>query len=230
MIRIGVQLCTIMVLLAVLVGVGITFGPSIPGVKGPEEFAGALIGAAGTVFAGVIAWIAVRRQIDNNRELANAGEQATYEVICLELRPYVGMYAQVWRVLDHAIAGNAERQHNGFALIKAFAAGLGEDKCATKVEQLATGLDPIRRRVLFELLEMFKMVQQMLKRDAEGGEQFWLKNLRTMLSHFDRQYSKFDPVAGHIFDQFTKSQLDYRSGAEHVQTLVDEFIATGTVH
>jgi hypothetical protein len=229
MIRLLFQLCIAFVVFALLVVFGIAYGPSLPGVKGHEEFAGALIGAAGTIFAGAIAWMAVRRQIENDRQLANAKDQATYEVICLELRPYVDLYVQVWRVLEYAIPGNAERQHNGLALIKAFAINIGVEKCATKVEELANELDPVRRRNLIEVVHMFKMVDQMLKRDAEGGEQYWLKNLRTMLSHFDRQLSKFDSVAAHMFDPFTKSQLDYRSGAEHIKTLVDNFLETGTV-
>jgi hypothetical protein len=131
-------------------------------------------------------------------------------------------------VLEYAIAGDAERKHAGIALIKAFATGLAVVDRAKKIEELASELDPRRRRSLVDVLQTFKMLDEMLKRNSEG-DNFWLPNVKTMLSHFERQLSKFDSASASLFNPFAKAPLDYRSTAEHVQTLVDDFIATGVV-
>lgn len=222
------QICVGVVLLVTVVSAGITFGPMLPGVKGHEEFAGALIGAAGTVFAGLIAWVAVQYQIENDRQLAKARENGTYQVICKEFRPYVDLYCQVWRIVENSIPGDAEMRQDGINLIKAFSIRVGVEDCVRRIENLANDLDPVRKNRLVDVIQTFKMLDQMLNRAPDSeGDRYWLLNTRTMLSHFDRQLSEFDPVAARRFNSFIKSPLDYRSGAEHVETLVDEFIARG---
>jgi hypothetical protein len=231
MINLIFQLFIVLAILVIALLCGIMFGPTLPGISGHEEFAGALIGAAGTIFAGVIAWLAVQRQIESNRQLAKEREQDTYEVICAELRPFVDLYVQVWRALEYAIAGDAERKHAGISLIKAFAMNLAVEDRAKKLEELAVELDPKRKRKLVDVIQTFKMLDQILKRTSNTVEEqhFWLLNTKTMLSHFERALTDFDPVSAALFDPFAKAPLDFRSSAEHVQTLIDNFVTTGVV-
>jgi hypothetical protein len=68
-----------------------------------ESLAGGLIGAAGTILAGLIAWSAVERQIANEKMLQTRREEETHQVIRAELRPHLDMYRLIWRIIDSSI-------------------------------------------------------------------------------------------------------------------------------
>jgi len=53
--------------------------------------------------------------------------------------------------------------------------------------------------------------------------------LRTMLSHFERYLRVFDPMMAQRFEGFTKSAIDHRDLAEHIDPLVEAFEKTGTI-
>ena len=72
------------------------------------------------------------------------------------------------------------------------------------------------------------MLDQFIAR-PEPYDNFWLSGLRTMLSHFERYLSIFDPQAAQKFDVFAKAPIDHRSTAEHLLPLVVEFEQTGRI-
>lgn len=59
---------------------------------------------------------------------------------------------------------------------------------------------------------------------------FYLLNLRTMLSHFARFMQAFDPLMARQFDRFTKSAINHRAIAEHVEPLIERFEETGDIN
>src|ERR1700722_4097915 len=65
-----------------------------------RDLAGGLIGAAGTIFAGWLAWSAVRAQIQNKRELMNANEREVMSALRLEMNEFLTTVNQSWRALD----------------------------------------------------------------------------------------------------------------------------------
>lgn len=216
--------------LAVLVTAGVPFalGGKPVNVQDWLGFAGALIGAAGTIIAGIIAWRAAQRTIDSDRKLDARREQAVYEVIQIELRPFVDLYVLVWRIVVRAMAGDAEVRRNGIGLAKTIAGGLAVDRTAADILELAKGLDPLRQRRLFDVIQGWQMLDKFFAR-PEPYDNFWLLGLQTMLSHFERYLSHFDPEAAHKFDGFAKAPVDHRSTAEHLLPLVVEFEQTGNI-
>lgn len=50
-----------------------------------------------------------------------------------------------------------------------------------------------------------------------------------MLSHFERYLRTFDAEMAKRFDEFTKSQVDHRDLAEHIDPLISRFQETGNI-
>jgi hypothetical protein len=197
-------------------------------------FVGSVLGGLITAGAGAAAWIAAQRTINMTRAVAERREDATYRVIQSELSPKVEMFVRFWRVIQRASNGRPpEIRRNGEVLIRSiFADGISES-WLDEVRKLGPDLDPIKRRQLIDVLLGMRLVGDQMKAKTDGGNRdahFYLLNLRTMLSHFDRYLQAFDPEMARRFDTFTKSPVDHRNLAEHVDPLIETFEETGNIN
>ena len=75
-----------------------------------RPFVGALVGAAGTIFAAWIAWIAMQQNIASQRQLAERKEAETLDVVRLRLQGPLGMLNGFWRAIDEALEHNNPRR------------------------------------------------------------------------------------------------------------------------
>jgi hypothetical protein len=195
-------------------------------------FTGSIIGGLITAGAGAAAWIAAQRTINVTRAVAERREDATYRVIQHELSPKVEMFVRYWRVIQRASKGGPEIKRNGEVLIRSIFEDGTSENWFDEMRRLGSDLGPIKRRELIDVLLGMRLVRDQIKIKNDGENRathFYLLNLRTMLSHFDRYLRAFDPEMARRFDSFTKSAIDDRALAEHIDPLIQTFEETGGV-
>jgi hypothetical protein len=195
-------------------------------------FTGSVIGGLITAGAGAAVWIAAQRTINATRAIAERREDATYRVIQRELSPKVEMFVRYWRVVQRASKGGPEVKRNGETLIRSIVVDGFSENWFDELRKLGSDLSPVRHRELIDVLLGIKLVQDQIKVKTEGDNRsihFYLLNLRTMLSHFERYLRAFDPEMARRFDSFTKSPIDHRSLAEHIDPLIEIFEKTGGI-
>ena len=198
-------------------------------------FAGAIIGGLITAGAGAAAWIAAQRTIATTRVVAHRREEATYCVVQNELSSKVEIFVRYWRIIQRASKSNPEIKRNGAVLIRSIAENGITDTWLDEIRKLGSDLDPLRRRQLIDVLLGLRLVRDQItaRTDDDVGDNkaayFYLLNLRTMLSHFERYLRVFDPMMAQRFEGFTKSAIDHRDLAEHIDPLVEAFEKTGTI-
>lgn len=205
-----------------------------------ESLAGGLIGATGTILAGLIAWTAVSRQIANEKALQTRREEETYQVIQAKLRPHIGMYQLIWRVIDRSIRfKRGEPLDNGVKLARIISP---YKPPFDAIEKDSQDLSPLRRSQLFEVINTMRAIELRLeeKYQKEGVDQLveqerdqyalvWLHAMRAYLSHFERNLRAFDSTAAALFAGRTQTPIDARMPADQVESLVIEFEAKGKI-
>jgi hypothetical protein len=190
-----------------------------------EGLAGGLIAASGALFAAWLAWHAIMLQIDSDKKLATLKEDSTYEALRSELHPIADMLLLYWRVVDAAVAHRNWRQ-NGIALLRSLHPT--PDNMRYSIDRdLAKDLDPLRRRQFVEAMQSLDWFAQQFERD--DNDPLFLENVRTMLSHFDVYLRALDSDAAEKFNQRTKSQVDHRSMASHLEPMIEQFERSGNV-
>ncbi len=190
-----------------------------------EGLAGGLIAASGALYAAWLAWRAIMIQIDADRKLTTLTEDSTYEALRAELTPIVDMLLLYWRVVDAATKKRAWRQ-NGIALLRSLHPT--PDNMRYSIDrELAKDLDPIRRRRFVDLMQSLDWLARQFERSDD--DPLFLENVRTMLSHFDVYWRAFAPTADDIFSERTKSRVDHRSMAAHLEPLVERFEHDGNI-
>ena len=195
-------------------------------------FAGSFPGGLMTIVAGAIAWIAAQRTIEASQTLAERRERNTCTVIQHELKPGVEMFVRYWRIIQKALRSNNTTKANGVALIRSITDhGISDDRL-DEMRKLGSNLNLINRRDLLEVLQGLRLVREQLKAevtDHNRANNCWSLSLRTMLSHFERHLREFDSEMAKRFDEFTKSQIDHRDLAEHIDPLITQFQETGNI-
>src|SRR5439155_26582682 len=81
-----------------------------------EGLAGGLIGAGGALFAGWLAWSAVREQIRSEHELSKAHERDTLIAILAEMQPLVDALNEIWRAIDVALLPDQPTERRGIRI------------------------------------------------------------------------------------------------------------------
>jgi hypothetical protein len=196
-------------------------------------FTGAIIGGLITAGAGAAAWIAAQRTITTTRTIAHRREDATYRVVQGELSSKVEMFVRYWRIIQRASKSKPEIKRDGAILIRSIAESGITDAWLDEIRKLGSDLDPLRRRQLIDVLVGLRLVRDQIAAKTDDSDNravhFYLFSLRTMLSHFERYLQAFDPMLAQRFDGFTKSAIDHRDLAEHIDPLVETFEKTGTI-
>ena len=194
-------------------------------------FAGSIIGGLITAGAGAAAWIAAQRTINTTRAVAERRANATYRVIQREISPKVEMFVCYWRVIQRASKAGPEIKRNGATLIRSIVADDISENWLDEMRKLGSDLGPIKRHELIDVLLGMRLVRDQIEQNpmAKIETHFYLLNLRTMLSHFERYLQGFDPDMARRFDNFTKSPIDHRKFAEHIEPLIKTFEETGGV-
>ena len=196
-------------------------------------FAGSIVGGLITAGAGAAAWFAAQRTINAARAVAQRREVDTYRVVQSELSPKVEMFVRYWRVIQRASKGRVEIKKTGETLIRSIGEYDVTDSWLDEMRRLGSDLSPIKRRELIDVLLGMQWVRDKVKvetGDENTAAHFYLLNLRTMLSHFERYLRAFDPDMARRFDGFTKSKIDHRPLSEHIDPLIKIFEETGNIN
>jgi hypothetical protein len=87
---------------------------------------------------------------------------------------------------------------------------------------------------LIDVLLGMRLVRDQIKVKTDGEDRntnihFYLVNLRTMLSHFEGYLQRFDPEMARRFDGFTKSTIDQRTLADHIDPMIKIFEEKGDI-
>jgi hypothetical protein len=196
-------------------------------------FTGSVIGGLITAVAGAAAWFAAQRTINVTRAVAERRENDAYHAIQRELIPKIEMFVSYWRIIERASKGRTEIKQNGEVLIRSIGDGGISEDWLDEMRKLGSDLGPSKRHELIDVLLGMQRVREQLKaitdREDPKSAHFYLLNLRTMLSHVERYLQSFDPEMARRFDGFTKSNIDHRMLAEHVEPLIKIFEETGNL-
>ena len=192
-----------------------------------KEIAAALLGTAGTIFAGWIAWAAVQRQITDSRR----PESQARDAVKAELANVLADINYVWEILDHTLPKKIDKEKQNSLRAHAITALpiLQHSIHIEDLRQIGASLgviDKLRYRdVVRQLESILKEINH--SSDIDHGEHhendFWkLMGIRTQFSHFERYLRAFDEDLAKRFDSRTKSKIDHRSQAEMLAPLLKE--------
>jgi hypothetical protein len=227
MCRLIAQTAAVAVALVVAVALLLLLPEHFPAIATHPDFAGALIGAAGTIFAGWLAWAAVRWQVARSERLAAIPEQEAIAVIRTELADFLGLLNQIWRAVDLALvpASNEARATYTRSLAETTATMLPPRAWAEEhVVAIASRLGTLRKqqfqRVIDSILAFYRM-----RDDEHAGDMPPLiryRVLRTQLTFIEHFLRAFDPRMAEIFDGRQRSPIQLQATAETVAPLIDE--------
>lgn len=184
------------------------------------DLAGGLIGAAGTIIAGIFAWRAAMKAIDANR----AREFGAFEVATRRIREIAECFNQVWRVVDITLEG--DDLNSGAMLI--FALLPSErvlDDRAQQLEALAREFDPKRQVDLKDLAAAIRTARNLIPEIRRPEiDKPWLRSLHNTLNYFKYCCEKFDPAGPDYFRGRNWSPLDELGDQERDVLLVNMFV------
>jgi hypothetical protein len=144
---IGIVVAVIILLAAADAGSGARCAAQFPKWLGcilgaREGLAGGLIGAGGAIFAGWLAWMGVRDQVQAERELATARATESLKAILTEMKELFDTLNEIWRVIDVALLPEqtAEQRRYRIAVAKSIMATLPADKTLKEVKDFTDAL------------------------------------------------------------------------------------------
>jgi hypothetical protein len=195
-----------------------------------EGLAAGSIGAGGALFAGWLAWAAVRKQIRSDIELAIRREQEVFLAVRAECAELFATLNIIWRAVDVALARKSRELIDvNYALVEGIARTLPPAANLETLNEIANQLAPVQRRNFLLVLNGIRWIYQQVERcdrekhESNGDEDnLWrLRSLRTMLSHFLKYLEAFDPETAALFVQRKRSSVDHRALADHLAPSVE---------
>jgi hypothetical protein len=177
-----------------------------------ESLAGAMIGAAGTVFAGWIAWRAAIRTIEHQRRPS----QQALTIILEFLRPILAMMVQVWRIAQHKPETDDIRM-NGILLIRTIIPN--EDAINNlnrNIGQYAAFIDPSRTQALSAVLRTLEGIVSRVPYPQAEYSQLWLYEIQSRLTLLARYVEALDLESAKIFEGLVRTKFDDQLEAEHI--------------
>jgi hypothetical protein len=200
-----------------------------------ENLAGGLIGAAGTVFAGWVAWVAIERQIAIAERLGLREETEAEAALQEILRERFNVINEIWQGIDWALqeADEEERERKASLAIGMLFYALPNEADAELVERMGLKLPPRRAARLNNISATWRRHQLIEKQEAEGdrghGLHWRARRARTMFSHMERYAREYDSQLTAIFNDRIKAPVDHSQPAEDVRTsreiMIQEYTA-----
>jgi hypothetical protein len=188
-----------------------------------ENLGGGLIGAAGTIYAGWIAWKAAERTINIERRK----EDEAYEVITADLLRIVRIYALVWRAVEYGGGKSRDRQARAVNTIGMLSPALTDfEKIIGGVTELSRSISALRQRRLSDLLIVLRYLIRRTTEDCTDP-QTWITGLKPVLSHFEYRCREFNPALSKSLESFHKVPLDQRDDADHLESIVTDLESGG---
>jgi hypothetical protein len=178
------------------------------------------------VAAACVAWLNVSRQIRASTLIAERREKATHQTICAELQELIGLFDLCWRVVDHALASNdAEVRSAGEAIIVAMNPRNDDFERQADFATLAEDLDPIRRQRFADVeIGIRATFRQLAAHDNYANNPgLWLRSLRIQFSHLEIYLRAFDGALADTFNGRTKTPVDHRPTAAHLEPIVAHY-------
>jgi len=189
-----------------------------------RDLAGGLIGAAGTIIAGIIAWRAAIKTIDATR----AKESAAFEVANQRIGTIAKCFNQVWRVVDRSLQGDGDPKSGAMLIFQLLPSDELLNDWAEQLQTLAREFDAKRKIDLEYLAEAVRSVRSCIPEDRKPQvvDERWLNRLRNTLNSFKHRCEKFNPI-DRYFEGRKSSPLDLREDWEHIAGLVNIFEEKG---
>jgi hypothetical protein len=236
-------------MIALVLGAGVAWGPhtdctapllsaKFPMIIGCafgeyEGLTGGLIGAGGALFAGWLAWSAVRDQIRSERDLSTLRERQMLIAILAEMQQLFDTSNEVWRAIDAALSPDQPVQQRTSRINKANAV-ITTLPIVSKINYIkdftnamAQELAPIKRGQYIRTWQSIDLIYLAERDDirenvaADDDGCFRLYQIRIHLSHFERYLSAFDAQTAEAFRARTKEVVDHRGVAEQIRSVVD---------
>ncbi|MGY4616144.1 hypothetical protein ACVWZ4_001371 [Bradyrhizobium sp. USDA 4472] len=189
------------------------------------ELAGGLIGAAGAIIAGMMAWLAAMKTIDDNR----ARELRALEVAHLRIGTIADCFNEVWRVEEKMQQGGDRERGTRliFSLLPLDDSRVW-DEWIKQLKDLSMSdeFDAKRKIDLKELAETVETVRSYIPigRNPLIVDPAWRRRLSATLNYFKHTCDKFDPAGPDYFKGRKSSPLDEREDWQHIAGLVNSFV------
>ena len=175
-----------------------------------QALAGGLIAGGGALFAGWLAWSAVRDQDLASRGRAAAGERQTFETLQRELGPLLELWNMIWRIVEETLdfqSDDPTRAGRMQAVRNEIASALPPADVIAHLEDLAEELDPVQRRRFALLASNMRQLHRRIEhfsseRRHAGALQQQLNEFRLLaiqLAQLRAAAIRFDETATHRF-------------------------------
>ena len=146
-----IRTAIVFLVLATSTALGITFAPMIPAVREHPDLAGALIGAAGTIFAGWLAWAGIKQQRQQQLDDRAIAQAEAKEIVRVALTTTIHICSVVSRNINNAIAANSSTQITADAILDRSIAILESTASRFPENQLAGELEGVDRARLLAI-------------------------------------------------------------------------------
>jgi hypothetical protein len=165
-----------------------------------ENLSGGLIGAAGTILAAYIAWMAVDNQNEVQREIAGRNHTEAITAIRADMQRVLQMCRIVWTAVDHGLSENAAFANGAVNAVALMAAELkDEENIRPQILELGNALSVAKRRDLARLLVAIRVFAHDVDSGVAGNPAEYLHALRRWLTLIAEKAKQFDPALAAIF-------------------------------
>ena len=166
-----------------------------------ENLAGGLLGAGGALFAAWLAWTAVQRQIDAERQLAREEQDASLEAVTDQLGEFLKIYREIFLILlltsSRADDGELERWIDFLRMNFHFLPSVEE---LEKLSSVGPNIRARRKLKLEAIVRSLLQVNMAAKAFSAGAdvetETSWRARVETLMiayGHLEQALLEFDP-------------------------------------
>jgi hypothetical protein len=195
-----------------------------------ENLAGGLIGAFGTILAGLGAWVAVQNQIAADREIANRSDTEASAVVREEIKDLCELLNEFWRAADFVLLPNLtddirqERCRFFGMTVEAY-----QNVSLDSLDAALAALSIARQRAFANVIQHLRALDRHILAitNIDQQTQVDLSQIRLIwihLSSFETALSKYDLTLARIFKGRRKASIESRTAAALIRPFVDEHV------
>lgn len=187
-------------------------------------FFGSVIGGFMTLCAAGIAWLAVRMQIRNDREIAARGHFAAMRAIKFTLRPVLESLDVVWGIFDETaqFKGTEEEKLDRTTWLQSMLYATPPPSVLDDLKKLSPRLDAdsaiLFENVILRLSNFYRLMTRYAEQTERSGELNWrmndIKIMRLQIGLLKDAVEKFEPAWAKVFQQHKKMPLDNSTYAD----------------
>jgi len=194
-----------------------------------ENLAGGLIGAFGTVLAGLVAWIAVQNQIAVDREIANQSDAQALNAARESINDHCELFNEFWRAVDFVLVPNLspelvqERYRFLVATLEAY-----ESTSLPPLDVILPSVPIAKRNAFSTVVQHLKAIDNSVSAIVSNPhEQDEIQQVRMVwiqLSSLEAALSHYDTTLAALFRQRRKASIESRTAATLIRPFVDEHV------